>query len=139
MFSQLLLLDPEQLLKLISIENIADTGRRTEERERPGRAAGLSGTGLALRPGARAAPSLAAWQREPGVMLTRQSCCPWFGEAAEFVCSSVCFLGLGETKMVPVWSGNYDSIWPAREGYDAAYSQSYGNRLAAGKSHGKVC
>lgn len=49
------------------------------------------------------------------------------------------FLGLplefGETKMVPLWSGNYDLIWPVWERYDVAYHQSYGNSLTAGKCH----
>lgn len=54
-FSQLLLLDPEQLLGLISIEMFLILAPE-QRRRRPGRAAVLSGTGLTLQPGARAAP-----------------------------------------------------------------------------------
>lgn len=55
-FSQLLLLDPEQLLKLISIEILLILAPE-QRRKRPGRAAVLSGTRLAPRPGACTAPS----------------------------------------------------------------------------------
>lgn len=62
-----------------------------------------------------------------------------FGRAVVFPCSRLYFLGLplefGGAKMVPLWSRNNESIWPSGERYDAAYSQSYGNSLTAGKSH----
>lgn len=31
-------------------------------------------------------------------------------------------LEFGETKMILLWSGNYDLIWPAQEQYDAVYN-----------------
>jgi len=49
-FSQLLLLDPEQLLELISFRDMADAGLRTEER-RPGNACDGAWLGPPSSPG----------------------------------------------------------------------------------------
>jgi len=54
-FSQLLLLDPEQVLELISIDILLILAPE-QRRKGPERAAVLSGTQLALRLGAHAAP-----------------------------------------------------------------------------------
>lgn len=80
-FSQLLLLDPEQLLKLLSIEILLILAPE-QRRKRPGRAAVLSGTQLAQ--------PLAAWQIEPGFVLHGKAAASglarlWYSSAPGFV------------------------------------------------------
>lgn len=135
-FSQLLLLDPEQLLKLISIEILLILAPE-QRRRRPGKAAALSRTGLTLQPGLTHPPRSLAGGAWLYAYMVKLLSVVWQGSGIHLL--QALFLSLplefGETKMVPLWSGNYDSIWPAWGRYDAAYSQPCGNSLTAGKSH----
>lgn len=67
--------------------------------------------------------ALAVQQREASFMV---KLLPVVWQGCRIFLLQALFLGLflefGETKMVPLWSGNYDLIWPARERCDAAYS-----------------